>query len=234
MRGYAPRMSSVALYVSCVAAAGIALAPALAYFGVLPPLAAFRLWLASALPGLVALALAFLAIVLRKGSTAAAVTALVLGLVPLLVAGSLVLKSRRVPLVNDVTTDLEDPPRFVQAKEIPANRGRSLEYPEKYKSRVRRGYGDLTPVVRDGTPAQLLERAVAAAKEMGWTVTAVEADRFEAVVKSTVWRFEDDVVGRVREVSPGKARLDIRSRSRVGNSDLGANAARIRALAARL
>lgn len=227
-------MSSAALYVSIVAAAGAVLAPALAHFGVLPPLVAFRLWLASALPGLVAIAIGTLALALRKDSSAAAIVAIVLGLVPVLIVGSLARKSRSVPLVNDVTTDLENPPSFVQAKEIPANRGRSLDYPEKFKKRVRKGYGDLTPVVRDGSPAQLLDRAAAAATEMGWIVTAREADRFEAVVRSNLWRFEDDVVVRVSEPAPGKARLDIRSKSRVGNSDLGANAAHIRALTARL
>jgi uncharacterized protein (DUF1499 family) len=227
-------MSSAALYIGIAAVASVALSPALAHFGVLPPLRAFMLWLASVLPGIAAILTGLLALVLKRGTPATNGAAIVLGLVPVILLASVIKSGARQPRMNDVSTDLDDPPAFVQAKDIPANKGRSLEYPERFKPMARKAYADVVPVVRDGTPAQLLERAVAAAKDLGWTVTAVEADRFEAVVRSELWRFEDDVVVRAREASSGKARLDIRSKSRDGQGDFGANAARIRALSAKL
>lgn len=229
-------MSSAALWISIVAASGVVIAPALAHFGLLRPMPAFMLWLASVLPGLAGLATGVLALVLRRGTPMTNLGAIALSLLPVILLGSIILSGRRTPRINDVSTDLEDPPAFVQAKEIPANRGRSLAYPDSFKPKVRAGYPDLAPVMRDEAPAALLQRAVAAAKELGWTVTALEPDagRFEAVVRSRLWQFEDDVVVRVRETQPGKTRLDIRSKSRDGKNDFGANAARIRALAARL
>lgn len=233
-------MRNAALVLAGIAAAQIVLAPALAYLGVLPPLRAFQMWIFAALPGLAAIATALTGLLLRRIPLPVAAAAIVLGAVPLVVVGSIVRAGRRVPRINDVTTDLDDPPSFVQAKELPANRGRDFAYPERFKPRVREAYGDLGPVVRDGSAGALLEKAIAAAKELGWTVTAIDdrveggrEARFEAVVTSGLWRFQDDVVVRVREEN-GKARLDVRSKSRDGQNDFGANAGRIRALIAKL
>lgn len=226
-------MRNAALVLAGVAAAQLVLAPALANLGVLPPLRAFQMWLLAVLPGLAAIATALAGLLLRRIPLPVAAAAIVLGAIPLVVAGSIVRAGKRGPRINDVTTDLDDPPSFVQAKELPANRGRDFAYPERFKPKVRAAYGDLAPVVRDGSGAALLEKAIAAAKELGWTVTAIDADRFEAVVTSSLWRFQDDVVVRVREEN-GKARLDVRSKSRDGKNDFGANAGRIRALLAKL
>lgn len=228
-------MSSVALSFTGMALAMAALSPALAHVGVLPPLTAFRMWVASVLPALVAIVLALLALLLKRGDTSMSLAALVLALIPVLILVSLVRSGSRVPRINDITTDLEDPPTFVHAQEIPANKGTSLDYPERFKARVRKGYADLAPAFRDGTKDDVFARAVAAAKDLGWEVTFTDAaaGRLEAVSKSSLWNFHDDVVIRLRD-DGGKVRIDVRSRSRDGKGDFGANAARIRAFLAKI
>lgn len=226
-------MRNAVIVLAGLATLQVVAAPLLAKLGVLRPIVAFQIWILAALPGLAAILTALAGLALRRIPLPLAAGAIVLGLLPLLVVGSIVRAGKRVPRINDVSTDLEDPPAFVQARELPANRGRDFAYPERFKSKVREAYGDLAPVVRDGSKAALLEKAIASAKELGWSVTAIDADRFEAIETSSLWRFQDDIVVRVREEN-GKSRLDVRSKSRDGKNDFGANAARIRALTAKL
>lgn len=221
-------MSSVALSLSGIALAMVVLAPPLAHFEVLPPLRAFTIWLASVLPAGAAIGVALLAIVIKRGVFSWNVAAIVLALVPVLLLASVLKTGSAVPRINDITTDLSEPPAFVQAKEIRA-------YPEKFKEKVRVGYPDLAPAFRDGSKADAFDRTVAAAKELGWEVTFTDAaaGHLEAVSTSPLWKFRDDVVVRVRD-DAGKVRIDIRSRSRDGEGDFGANAARIRTFFAKL
>src|ERR1700730_5680790 len=51
----------------------------------------------------------------------------------------------------------------------------------------------------------------------------------EAIARTPILGFRDDVVVRVRPTSDG-ARIDVRSASRYGRHDLGTNAARVRSL----
>jgi uncharacterized protein (DUF1499 family) len=77
--------------------------------------------------------------------------------------------------------------------------------------------------------------AVAAARAMGWEVVAADraSGRIEATDTTRFFGFKDDVVIRV-QAAPGGSRVDVRSVSRVGGSDVGTNATRIRAYLARL
>jgi uncharacterized protein (DUF1499 family) len=70
---------------------------------------------------------------------------------------------------------------------------------------------------------------------MQWEIVATDssAGRIEATATTRVFRFKDDVVIRIRPRDSG-SRLDIRSVSRIGGSDLGKNASRIRDFIARL
>jgi uncharacterized protein (DUF1499 family) len=85
-------------------------------------------------------------------------------------------------------------------------------------------------------PDQAFAKALAAAKAMpDWEIVeAADADgRIEATATSRFMGFKDDIV--IRIVSEGAgSRVDIRSKSRVGRSDVGANADRIRAYVAKL
>ena len=133
--------------------------------------------------------------------------------------------------IHDVTTAPEDPPRFEAIVAERADAPNTLEYDAAALAETtRRKYPEVQPLVTDLPPRQAWERALAAAESLGWEIVAAsEAEgRIEASDRSLFYGFVDDVVIRLRE-EDGGTRIDLRSVSRVGQSDLGANAARIRA-----
>jgi uncharacterized protein (DUF1499 family) len=98
-------------------------------------------------------------------------------------------------------------------------------------------YGDIRSVRLETTPQQAFDRAAALVVERGWDVAASDpaTSRIEATATSTFFRFKDDVVIRVRPAESGNAAIvDVRSVSRVGQHDFGANANRVRAFLADL
>ena len=88
---------------------------------------------------------------------------------------------------------------------------------------------DFKPLDLPLPPADAFARALDAAKGMGWEIAATDAaaGRIEATATTPWFGFRDDVVIRVTPAPPG-SRIDVRSVSRVGRSDLGTNAKRIR------
>jgi uncharacterized protein (DUF1499 family) len=99
----------------------------------------------------------------------------------------------------------------------------------------RAAYPDIAPVILAVPPAEAFKRVDSVAMAMGWDVVArAPADgRLEAVATSAWFGFGDDIVVRIRPDGVG-SRIDIRSKSRDGDSDLGVNARRIREFIARL
>lgn len=145
-------------------------------------------------------------------------------------------RAAQVPPIHDITTSPDDPPGFTKALEHPDNQGRDLSYPHgdpKAPERQREAYEDLRPISLSVPPAEAFARARRAAEDLGWTVTWESPERglLEATETSKLFRFVDDVVVRVRAGEGGGSVVDLRSTSRVGVSDLGANAARIRRFA---
>ncbi|NWG45203.1 MAG: DUF1499 domain-containing protein [Alphaproteobacteria bacterium] len=136
-----------------------------------------------------------------------------------------------VPPIHDITTDTEDPPRFVDV--VPLREADNARNPPDYAgARVaeaqKRGYPGLGPLQVQAMPDAVFPEALAAAKEMGWTIVASvrEEGRIEATDRTFWFGFRDDVVIRLR-AEDGGTRIDVRSKSRVGGSDIGANARRI-------
>ncbi|MGH0028256.1 MAG: DUF1499 domain-containing protein [Myxococcota bacterium] len=129
-----------------------------------------------------------------------------------------------VPPIHDITTDVEDPPLFTTAPE-----GRPELPPEGNAALQREAYPDLAPIQVESPPAETVARVAGIFRSFGWEVTREDAAAgvVEGNETSRIFRFVDDVVVRVKPAGGG-SRVDIRSRSRVGQSDLGANAARIR------
>jgi uncharacterized protein (DUF1499 family) len=133
------------------------------------------------------------------------------------------------PPINDLSTDLEDVPAFTQAGSLPENRGRDLAYPEAFKPIVKQFYPRLGPLRLEVAPDVLFEQALAVARaQPNWEVTHVDAPArtFEGVARTRIFNYRDDFIVRVRPEGAG-ARVDMRSKSRVGRGDLGANAKRI-------
>lgn len=151
-------------------------------------------------------------------------------LVPLGMVTSMLITGFRVPVIHDITTDTEDPPSFVALLPLREGAESPAEYDGPEAARLQReGYPDLAPLPVPQPPAEVLPAAAAVAEELGWAVQAVAPaeGRLEALATTKWFGFTDDVVVRVRPDGSGSI-VDIRSKSRIGRSDLGANATRIR------
>ena len=139
--------------------------------------------------------------------------------------------ARSVPPIHDISTDTDNPPAFVAV--TAALRGpdtNPLEYGGAELARAQHeAYPDLAPLALPVPPAQAFARALAAAKQMGWAIVAQDetAGRIEATATTFWFGFKDDIVVRIA-AADGGSRVDVRSVSRVGKSDLGTNARRIR------
>ena len=141
-----------------------------------------------------------------------------------------------VPFIHDISTDTADPPKFVAVLPRRGPKSNTAEYAgEEIASQQRKAYPDVQPLRLPVPPAQAFDRALAAARGMGWEIVDAAADqgRIEATATTPWFGFKDDVVVRVRPDASGSV-VDVRSLSRVGKSDLGANAKRIRAYLGRL
>ncbi|MDQ4087562.1 MAG: DUF1499 domain-containing protein [Pseudomonadota bacterium] len=190
------------------------------------------------------------AIVSRRAGRGLVVT----NLVALLVAagfvafiGNQVRIVRSVPAIHDISTNLEDLPQFFRLTVRSDNLdtipdlGRpelaALPPLERWKAIHRESYGDIATIRVPWSVAETVERARALAEERGWEIAAVDPQRgiLEATETSRFFRFKDDVVVRVRPDSDGSgAMVDMRSISRVGVSDVGVNARRVRSFLADL
>ena len=133
------------------------------------------------------------------------------------------------PFMNDITTDLDDPPQFIAVLPLRPAGSNPAEYggPEVADNQ-RQTHPEVQPLFTTLAPDAALERALEVAEELGWNVidSNRQDGRIEAVDTTPFFRFKDDVVVRVREDQNG-SRIDLRSHSRIGLTDLGKNAARI-------
>jgi len=164
----------------------------------------------------------------RSGRGRAAVGAVLGGALTVMLV-ALAAPGRNLPAINDITTDLGDPPSFEAAGQEAPNRGRDLAYPgESFAAQQRRGYPDLGPLRLKTDPGAVFDASLAAAEALGWTV--IDRDRtrgrFEAYETTSFFHFVDDIAVRIRPEGSGSV-VDMRSKSRDGKGDIGANAARI-------
>jgi uncharacterized protein (DUF1499 family) len=167
---------------------------------------------------------------LLGGARAAAAIAVVVGIAAFAVPWTFQSRARWVPPIHDITTDTEDPPRFVAVLARRAGAANSADYEgAKVASQQKSAYPDIAPIRLPDPPDRAFERALDAARSLGWEIVAAEPKdgRIEATDTTRWFGFKDDVVIRVRPDGAG-SRADVRSVSRVGRSDVGANAARIR------
>jgi len=193
----------------------------------------------SAYLGLAAAAVAVIGLLIpkvRAGALGSLVVALVIGLGVAYLPWHWRQRARALPPIHDISTDLEHPPGFVAVLPLRADAANPSEYggPEVAAAQ-RRGYPDIRPLILAAPPPVAFALALAAAERMGWTLVAADstAGRIEATATTAWFGFKDDVVVRVTPATEG-SRIDVRSVSRVGKSDVGTNAARIRAYLAKV
>ncbi|MEO7336612.1 MAG: DUF1499 domain-containing protein [Caldimonas sp.] len=137
---------------------------------------------------------------------------------------------QRLPHIHDITTDTARPPAFVAVAPLRRGLPNGVDYLPAVGAQQHAGYPDIAPLVLAGvTPEKAFERARRVAASMGWTAVAEAPSegRLEATATSMLFGFKDDIVVRIAPQGAG-SRIDVRSMSRVGGSDFGVNAKRVR------
>ena len=167
------------------------------------------------------------------GGIGRAVLGFFLGALLLAYPGYLALKAYSLPPIRDVTTDPARPPRFEVAARL-RPRGTN-EYQTSNAALQRGAYPDIMPLQVLKPPAAAYEAALAVIRKHKWVVVDARPPQgrregsIEAVARSLIMGFRDDVVIRVSALGAG-SQVDIRSASRFGWHDFGSNASRVRQL----
>jgi uncharacterized protein (DUF1499 family) len=189
--------------------------------------------------GIATAVLSIIALILprwRAGHVVSLLAALVISAAVVYVPWSFRRKARSVPSIHDISTDTDRPPEFVAVLPARANASNPPEYPgAETAAQQHAAYPDVKPVMMQADQSRAFRAALTAAQDMGWEIVAADsaAGRIEATATTTWFGFKDDVVIRVEPADQG-SRIDVRSKSRVGRGDVGANAARIRKYVERL
>ena len=209
--------------------------------GFLDPVPAIASLAGSLFFALVAIVLAFGAFVViwRQGlrGLGLAVAALGVGVAMLAYPAYLAVLFYRLPAVNDITTDPIDPPRFEAIARLRPRGANPVGYPGAAAMQLQRAaYPDIEPLLVSVPPLEAYEAALAVITKRKWRIVDVRPPqtgrregRIEAVARTPIMGFRDDIVVRVRAAEDG-ARVDMRSASRYGRHDFGANASRVRSL----
>lgn len=137
--------------------------------------------------------------------------------------------AQRVPAIHDITTDTRNPPEFKAVVGLRPQGANSLEYGgAAIAEQQREAYPHIRPADFTATSEAVFDAAEDVARDLGWDIVDSYRDegRIEAVDTTFWFGFKDDVVVRVVDTGEG-TRVDVRSVSRVGVSDIGTNAARI-------
>ncbi len=145
---------------------------------------------------------------------------------------------RKFPTLADATTNFSDAPTFIALAPI---REKTAKNPLEFRGgeaidKQKEVFPNLSTLTSTKTPAQIIASAEALAKQLGWEIASVQPElgRMEATATTFWFGFEDDVVVRARAQAPGETLVDVRSASRVGYLDGGANAKRVQQLLAGL
>ncbi len=159
--------------------------------------------------------------------------AMAISLIPILFVVPQILKARSVPAIHDISTDVDNPPQFFELASARSETDNDLVYEDEVvgaetSAIQRRAYPGVRTITSELDVASAVERAAKVLSAQGLEIANVDpaAGLVEATATTTWFGFKDDVVVRVT-AKEGETLVDVRSVSRVGRSDVGANAARI-------
>lgn len=165
----------------------------------------------------------------RRGHLIGLSFAVVVGLGTAAVPWLLVQQARSVPPIHDISTDTVNPPEFEAIAPLRADAPNPVEYAgDETAEQQREAYPDIQSLTVEAYPAIVYDHALAAAQAQGWEIVEAGDGRIEATDTTFWFGFKDDIVIRI-SADNGNSVVDVRSKSRIGRSDVGANAARIRA-----
>ena len=181
--------------------------------------------------GIAALILLVLQIIFKRktvtlGST---IMALLLSTIAIAIPLSMLNKGKSVPPIHDISTDLVNPPEFVAIAPLRADAPNPVEYAGvEVATQQRAAYPELQTLNYTQSKSELVEATKQAIDHLGWQLVNIDADQgiVEATERTMWFGFKDDVIVRITD-NGSKRLVDIRSKSRVGGSDLGKNAERI-------
>ena len=160
------------------------------------------------------------------GST---IMALLLSTIAIAIPLSMLNKGKSVPPIHDISTDLVNPPEFVAIAPLRADAPNPVEYAGvEVATQQRAAYPELQTLNYTQSKSELVEATKQAIDHLGWQLVNIDADQgiVEATDRTMWFGFKDDVIVRITD-NGSKRLVDIRSKSRVGGSDLGKNAERI-------
>ena len=181
--------------------------------------------------GIATLILLVLQIIFKRktvtlGST---IMALLLSTIAIAIPLSMLNKGKSVPPIHDISTDLVNPPEFVAIAPLRADAPNPVEYAGvEVATQQRAAYPELQTLNYTQSKSELVEATKQAIDHLGWQLVNIDADQgiVEATDRTMWFGFKDDVIVRITD-NGSKRLVDIRSKSRVGGSDLGKNAERI-------
>lgn len=234
-------LAGAAFAAALIAAAAVALAICGARFGWWNYLTGFQVFTVAALSAITAIMLSLVSFITalcegRRRGIALAVNGATAGVLLLGVPAYLLSDVSKLPPIHDVTTDTDNPPRFINVLALRRDAPNAADYGgPALASQQKLGYPDLAPLKVGATAESTFKLALQTAREMRWEIAAATATeyRIEATATTPWFGFKDDIVIRISP-SGADSRVDMRSVSRVGLSDLGANAKRIREFLRRL
>ena len=164
------------------------------------------------------------------------VVGILIGLVVVGIPWQMKRTAQRVPAIHDISTDTDDPPRFDAVLPLRKDAPNAADYggPE-IAAQQHAAYPDVRPLLWRMPSSQAFTQALHAAEAMGWEIVAADPieGRLEATDTTFWFGFKDDIEVRIT-AQGADSRVGVRSKSRVGRGDAGANAARIRAYFERL
>jgi uncharacterized protein (DUF1499 family) len=208
-----------------------------AHWHYFPPILGFSVFLLGSLLGVVAFLLGLIGIFatrnpLRAPARPRALIGTIIGLLAVAPVAPIMLTSSKVPPINDITTDFDNPPEFAHAQGLNANHGRDMKYDKsKYADRQLQGYGALPPLKMPEPPDDAFKTVQSKAAQMPtWTITATDpaTHTIEGYSTSGLFHFNDDFIIEVRPGDGGGSLLEMRSKSRDGVGDFGINHKRIK------
>lgn len=181
--------------------------------------------------GIATLILLVLQIIFKRktvtlGST---IMALLLSTIAIAIPLSMLNKGKSVPPIHDISTDLVNPPEFVAIAPLRADAPNPVEYAGvEVATQQRAAYPELQTLNYTQSKSELVEATKQVIDHLGWQLVNIDADQgiVEATDRTMWFGFKDDVIVRITD-NGSKRLVDIRSKSRVGGSDLGKNAERI-------
>ena len=181
--------------------------------------------------GIATLILLVLQIIFKRktvtlGST---IMALLLSTIAIAIPLSMLNKGKSVPPIHDISTDLVNPPEFVAIAPLRADAPNPVEYAGvEVATQQRAAYPELQTLNYTQSKSELVEATKQAIDHLGWQLVNIDTNQgiIEATDRTMWFGFKDDVIVRISD-NGSKRLVDIRSKSRVGGSDLGKNAERI-------